>query len=136
MPELKRRTPCPQCPFRKESAPGYLGAAGAQEFLDATLYEAEMPCHMAINYSDRDWKENQYPTADLCVGAVQFLNNWMKLPRSRKLADACREVGENDKIMSSPEEFMERHDNDMNRMYIDAHNQEPEVQRGNTSRPD
>lgn len=120
MPELKRRTPCADCPFRKTSARGWLGAATAQEFLDSTMHDAEMPCHTAIDYGDKEWKETQLPTADLCVGSLQFLNNQHKLPRSRKLSDACREVGQNDAIMDSPEQFMERHDNDLNRRYVET----------------
>lgn len=130
MPELKRKTPCAQCPFRKDSPPGYLGASSAPEFLDSTLWDAEMPCHMAINYGDPDWFEKQYPSADLCVGSLQFQNNFMKLPRPRKLSDACQEVGKNDAVMSSPEEFMEHHNNDLNRLFVEtAHKMEPDVNR-------
>jgi hypothetical protein len=130
VPELKRKTPCVQCPFRKTAPYGYLGASSAQDFLDATLAEQEMPCHMAIDYTDKNWKETQYPDADLCVGGLQFMNNWLKLPRNRKMSDACHEVGQNDAIMASPEEFMERHDNDLNRKFVEtARLMEPEVSR-------
>lgn len=121
MPELGRKTPCIDCPFRKNAAPGWLGASTADEFLANTLGDAEMPCHMAIDYSDPMWDVTQLPDADLCVGGLQFQNNFMKLPRPRKMADACRAVGTNDKIMSTPAEFLERHDNDMNRRYVEAH---------------
>lgn len=133
MPELKRKTPCAQCPFRTTAPAGYLGASSAHDFLEATMQDAEMPCHMAIDYNKRDWFEEQYPDADLCVGALQFQRNQLKLPRPRKLSDASKVVGTNDKIMSSPQEFLNRHDNELNAKFVEtARLMDPEVRRDYT----
>lgn len=133
MPELHRKTPCAQCPFRTTAPKGYLGASAAEDFLDMTLKDTEVPCHMAIDYNLDDWETEQFPTADLCVGSLQFQTNWLKRPRPKKLADACDAVGPNPQIMKSPEEFMERHDNDMNRKLVEmAHKMEPAVRRDYT----
>jgi hypothetical protein len=40
---IPNKTICARCPFRKTSAPGYLGSSSAEEFIDATLSENDMP---------------------------------------------------------------------------------------------
>lgn len=68
-----------------------------------------MPCHMDIDYSKEDWLEKQEPDAPLCVGAMQFQNNYMKLSRDPEIAEAQRAVGNNPNVFSNPEEFLIHH---------------------------
>lgn len=68
-----------------------------------------MPCHMDIDYTDPDWAKTQEPTAPLCVGAMQYQNNNMKLSRDPEIAEAQRVVGNNANVFSSPEEFLIHH---------------------------
>lgn len=105
----RRKSPCSQCPFRRNSVRGYLGADDPEHFLSLTMRDATMPCHMDIDYSDKDWLTTQEPDAPLCVGALQFQNNFMKLARDPEVARGQRAVGESANVFSNPEEFLVHH---------------------------
>ena len=97
--------PCRQCPFRRDSQPGYLGDSNSDEFLETTLADHHMPCHMTIDYTDEDWKD-QLANAEGCAGAGIFYANLSKLPRDRK-----RRRYEKDKemVFASIQEFAQHH---------------------------
>ena len=107
---LKHRSPCGLCPFRRKSAPGWLGAASPEEFVDTTLADADMPCHATVDYTDPEWEE-QLHTNDVafCAGAIIFLRNTCKLSRNSRRAgpEADREA-----VFSNRAEFMAHHDLD------------------------
>jgi hypothetical protein len=110
MPVLKHKTPCNQCPFRRKSAPGYLGADNPEHFIQTTLAEVHMPCHCAINYEKKDWQTKQYPKAALCAGALTFLKNTCKLPRDAVLREAMKEIPANHaEVFSFAPQFLEHH---------------------------
>jgi len=111
MPELRRRKPCPGCPWLRDSLQGYLGEDSAVPFLRKTvLGEGEMPCHQSIDYSDPDWKETQLPEADLCAGGLMFLANSCHSPRRAWLNTAVRIVGRGTaRVFTWPWEFLEYH---------------------------
>jgi hypothetical protein len=105
----KRKSPCSECPFRRTSTRGWLGADNPEHFVEQTLRGADMPCHMDIDYSDKEWMTTQEPDAPMCVGALQFQNNWLSLSRNPKVAEAQRQVGNNVNVFDSPEQFMIHH---------------------------
>jgi hypothetical protein len=105
----KLRRPCRECPFKRKSTRGYLGADYPEHFLEQTLRGADMPCHMEIDYGDPDWAETQEPTAPMCRGALEFQNNWMSLSRNPKVAAAQHQCGTNPNVFDSPEEFLIHH---------------------------
>lgn len=88
------RQPCKECPFRRDSARGWLGGYDGPEHFLAVHYHAEErnPCHLSIDYeTDR---ETWDPEA--CVGQVVMFKNSYKLPRGWEMpeaisadADAC-----------------------------------------------
>ena len=44
-------SPCAECPFRRKSLQGYLGANDVAEFvLAAEGGQSPMPCHMEVDY--------------------------------------------------------------------------------------
>ena len=45
--------PCKECPFRKKSAPGWLGSSTPEGFMATTLSDVEMPCHLTVDYTAR-----------------------------------------------------------------------------------
>jgi hypothetical protein len=111
MPRLGHTKPCPQCPWRRASAPGWLGDADPQQFAAATLAEAPMPCHSAIDYEDPDWRTSQLPRAPLCAGSLVFLANTCKLPRDPEHAAAVAAVApDRDVVFAHVGEFLEHHD--------------------------
>lgn len=72
-------SPCQECPFRKKSLQGYVGAATPAEFvLSAEGGQQPMPCHMDIDYEKKDWKDKQLPNAHQCSGHAIFLSNMCK----------------------------------------------------------
>lgn len=75
-----------------------------------TLADA-MPCHTAIDYDDKDWRETQYPDAPVCVGSVQFLANTCKEPHG-DLTSAVDAVGTNPNVFANHVEFLRHHTGD------------------------
>lgn len=63
--------PCSQCPFRRASAPGWLGPWEPTELL-ASLAVQAFPCHPTIKHDGQDVND---PTLEGCAGAAIFLNN-------------------------------------------------------------
>lgn len=109
MPKLKRTTPCPACPWRVQSAPGYLGDDEPDAFYGKTVDEVAMPCHEAIDYSDPDWRTTQLPDADLCAGGLIHMANIAKLPRDPTLADAVRAVKPSTAVFIHPAQWWAHH---------------------------
>lgn len=110
MPELGRTTPCEKCPWRRTSVRGYLGADDPLHFYQASVTaEGDMPCHMAINYDDPDWLENQYPGADYCAGNLIYFRNHLQSPRREALAAAVARVKKSKAVFSWPSEWFRHH---------------------------
>jgi hypothetical protein len=100
-----QKTPCRECPFRRRSLPGWLGASNPEEFLATTLADAEMPCHMTVDYEDPYW-EDELDMAQFCAGALIFFRNICKVSRdrSRPLLPADKE-----NVFATPAEFLAHH---------------------------
>jgi hypothetical protein len=116
MPSVKFKQPCNDCPYRRDAIPGWLGDGDAQHFIDGALAdfaEFHLPCHLTIDYEDRDWKQTQYPDAAFCAGALIFYRNvdeW-KLPRDRERSEAVAQVEpDHERVFSSPEGFRQHHE--------------------------
>ena len=102
-------SPCGRCPFRRKSAPGYLGDDNVEDFLGATLSDTPMPCHMSVDYDDPDWAD-KLDEARHCAGSLIFLRNQNKLPRDRPLAQAVKAVKQDRKtVFANAQEFREHH---------------------------
>ena len=110
MPVLGRTTPCAQCPWRKTSTRGYLGADNPKHFYFTSITaEREMPCHEQIDYGDEIWQLTQLPDADLCAGYLIYFRNHMKMPRNPALALATLAVKNSAAVFSWPHEFLAHH---------------------------
>lgn len=109
----KRKTPCKECPFRRDSTRGWLGSDNPDSFLDLTLRDADMPCHMDIDYSDKQWATTQEPTAQMCAGAQIFQKNYMKMPRDPDVLETWNNVKESVHVFATPEEFLIHHHSGM-----------------------
>lgn len=105
----QHKTPCAECPFRRASAAGWLGASSPQEFMDQARNELRMPCHLHIDYEQPDW-EGQVPDAPRCAGHAIFLRNTCNMPRDRELADFVKTVErDSEKVFQWPQEFIKHH---------------------------
>lgn len=111
MPKLKHKTPCKQCPFRRKSLPGYLGASYPDEFLFLTIHADEhMPCHVAINYEKKDWQTKQLPNAAHCAGSLIFMKNQCKQPVDAELRARKEQVEiDTETVFQWPSEFLTHH---------------------------
>lgn len=97
--------PCKACPFRRKSAPGWLGASTPEEFLrEQTLRDLEMPCHSTVDYENPWWRD-RLDQARFCAGALIFFANICKLSR-----DPSRpRLPKSSEVFASPQEFLEHH---------------------------
>jgi hypothetical protein len=104
------KVPCKECPFRRDSIPGWLGGG---DHGDATSYrllahsDANVACHCSPGFAADD-AERKRP----CAGLAIYRNNVLKKPRDGEAARACLEVGkdEADTVFKTPMEFFEHHD--------------------------
>lgn len=109
MPKMGRTTPCAECPWRRTSRRGYLGADNPVHFFwQSITAENPMPCHMQVDYEDPDWQD-QLTSVDLCAGGLIFFRNWMKGPRRPEIAEAVKHVRRSRAVFSTPWEFMFHH---------------------------
>jgi len=101
------KQPCRECPFRRESLPGYLGPYDPVYFsMAATNGHEEMPCHLTHGKDENGKSRGTLKTATQCAGRAIFLSNVCKLPENPnvKLLPADRV-----KIFGNVMEFVEHH---------------------------
>lgn len=122
------RKPCKECPFRRDSRPGYTGEATPTEFLKGTLLDAPMPCHMSINYDDPEWKAKWMLKASSrpdyapeptegrhCSGAATFFANMGKVSRDRERPTRPRDI---ENVFIFPQEFADHHGAELPAPYL------------------
>lgn len=80
------KTPCNDCPFRKNSLAGWLGEYSAQDLHMLVMSERPFPCHMTHADEDLDWDEAGTKENPLCAGALLFMKKSAKMPRDPELA--------------------------------------------------
>lgn len=107
-----KKNPCKECPFRKDSLPGWLGTlSGAPEVFMDGIDHTIIPCHMKIDKADGLIERGE---TNPCVGALQFCANSLKFPRAArgknstygKLLD---KVVVNDEVFQWSHEFIQHH---------------------------
>lgn len=118
----KLNKPCQECPFKREgNLAGWTGNYTATEFIDKVQAQAPMECHMTVDYSAPDWREQmESDSASYCAGAAHFLANDMSLPRDPEWGAVVRRLGESPAVfgdrgqLNGRSQFLARHDNDLN----------------------
>lgn len=100
------KKPCKQCPFRKQSLPGWLGDASPEQFIATVMNDEEMPCHSTVDYTDKHWRRSlRTKKVSYCKGSLIFFSNICKLSRDR--ARPTAEPSED--VFRSPQEFLKHH---------------------------
>ena len=96
-------TPCKECPFTRKSAPGYLGASNAMEFLEHSESGMKMPCHMTVDYENELWQAD-IDAAPECAGrAIHFANR-------AKNGECVSKMDRNtEAVFVQPQEFLDHH---------------------------
>ncbi len=102
---------CNDCPFRKQSLPGWLGDYNsAQELHNIVMSEAPFPCHLTHTDEEISFEEAGTVEHPLCAGALMYMRKAGKLPRNKELLDAMKSfpISELDAILSY-REFFQHH---------------------------
>jgi hypothetical protein len=97
-PTLK---PCAECPWRRDSLPGWLGPYNAATWVQLAHSDAAIACHLTIQ-EDGDWDG-----AWQCAGAGQYRTNVAKSPRDPGVYTAPEK--DTSLVFGSPNEFKEHH---------------------------
>lgn len=76
-------TPCSECPWRRNSLPGWLGPHTAEEWVQGAHGDHEIACHLSIPHSDNDDEAGDEEMAEMttCSGAAIYRHNVCKSPR-------------------------------------------------------
>jgi len=95
------KTPCNDCPWRRVSAPGWLGPHSPEEWLTTVHGEGGIACHKTI--TNEQWDD---PGMRQCAGAAIYRANVHKLPINPTIA---RSEQDHEKIFSLDREFLSHH---------------------------
>jgi hypothetical protein len=94
--------------MRRQSAPGWTGAAIPRELLMGMSSGNAMPCHMTVDYDDSDWKD-RLEDARQCSGQAIYLTHTCTIPRPGPSA-ALRLPADRETVFGNPLEFLEHHE--------------------------
>ena len=89
------KKPCIECPFRRDSFPGYLGSADGDPkgFIGPHWYgELHLPCHMTVDWETEDEleKSRQIEEGHTCIGYATLMKNTCKTPLNKKDREAVK----------------------------------------------
>lgn len=104
--DLKK--PCAQCPYKRDSAPGWTGDYAPEDLVTVVQQEQDFPCHTLINYNDPDWRDN-LEEAQQCAGWAVFAANMAKSPRDPEKREFVKRAGRSAECFSFPPELIEYH---------------------------
>jgi hypothetical protein len=95
-------TPCNECPWRRESLPGWLGPHDAEEWINLVHGDGQVACHKTIVVSDD-------PTGTTtCSGSAIYRRNVAKSPRGVP-ADHQLDA-DTVNVFARPDQFTDHHD--------------------------
>ncbi len=109
------RNPCPECPWKKDSAPGYFGGTDMYFYADALQTDARVICHTIHGTMNQETVEQEeINESNMCAGYVIARNNNMKMPRVdpilRNMQEEYRDHPEKDSVFKWRHEFLEHHE--------------------------
>lgn len=90
--------PCRQCPFLKESAPGWLGSYTPELILSHIMGEVPFPCHATVDYDKSDWRESieaEGTKSQACAGFLIMTRKFAKLPRDKEFGQHAMRLDRN-----------------------------------------
>jgi len=100
--KLRHKTPCNDCPFRRESIAGFLGGTELEDWVAAWNVEGPFPCHKTVDAEMIPELHASAPQvtlhnpllndASFCAGALIMMRNSCKEARERNTRRAARQV--------------------------------------------
>lgn len=112
--ELKHKTPCNECPWRRSHPAGWLGGYTTDDFINQLQRDGPpLPCHKTIPGDGTEARA-------MCAGALIFMRNSCKSAQHPDYGDA-RERVEPDpvNVFRWPQEFRDHH-NDPDALFNQA----------------
>lgn len=95
------KTPCRDCPWRRNAPAGWLGGFPAVEFVAMVQTDVELACHLTVGGSGEP---------SLCAGALISYRNQCKSPRTPDLGAAVQQVEPSPDVFAFPREFLDHHE--------------------------
>jgi hypothetical protein len=126
--KFSRKEPCPKCPFRRTSIPGWLGGHDATEIVQVILRDGAWPCHQTHTGMSFEEARN-HPKVQHCGGAAAFAANMFKTSRDPQVGAHQREVGRRADVFDWPKEFVDYHSPHWRHGMNIGHNQGPSLNR-------
>jgi hypothetical protein len=104
------KTPCAECPFRRDAAPGYLGGYSPEMYMDIVFSPASIACHLSKGFGDINRIDEQRH----CTGVSAFRANTGYIANIHGYPTAAHDstqiVGHNEEVFfASPQEFCDHH---------------------------
>jgi hypothetical protein len=117
------KKPCNDCPFRKDSLPGWLADYSIQELHSIVMNEMPFPCHMTHD-ENLGWDEAGSEEFPLCAGALGYMRKSGKLPRRNDLAVLVKQIGikDLDNILSVPDFFKHHNKGQLEKFILERAN--------------
>lgn len=111
MPLTTKKEACKECPYRKDSIHGWLGGSSGdpEGFLQQLNRPNVHPCHKEVNWEDEENLEASIQKANVCTGALQFMNNDCKLSRFPEVTKLQDDVEHSDQIFRNRRDFIKHH---------------------------
>ncbi len=91
--KVQHKRPCSDCPWRRDSLPGWLGAIGFAEWLQVAHSDSRVDCHVVSNMQ--------------CAGLATYRANVAKQPRDPKILLLPKDTTN---VFATPMEFSKHHD--------------------------
>lgn len=121
---MHQKTPCSDCPFKKNSLKGYAGPhEDAQEIVNIVWADQKFPCHVKAYHISHTLEhdglepdeafEEALEEAPVCAGAAALLSNSCKLSRHPEVRTAQKIVGRRNDIFANPRDMVDYHDTEM-----------------------
>lgn len=79
------KVPCSECPFRKNSLPGYLGGFTAEETIRVAVSESNFDCHLTRIDENGNGIPEDSKKRKACAGRMLFATNTAKSFRRPEL---------------------------------------------------
>lgn len=101
---------CNECPFKKDSAPGYLGEASYNpELFLQSMTNQPIPCHKAVKDWNDDQEINEKAWSKPCIGSLKFLRNTATLPKDNQYVELRNSVEKDSGCFGTRQDFINHH---------------------------
>lgn len=98
-----KKTPCAECPFRRDIEPGKLGGSPAETYIGQTEGPFWLPCHMSKDYAQ---SRTDHAKHEQCAGAAMYRD---AIGCAEKMPPELLKLPKGPEVFSSHAEFLAHH---------------------------